>query len=79
MTELIGLAKCKKFTLRLVWGITGVARRCQKEKDFFEKAAESQITASSIHSVLKTRYEEVMDGNDQLRIGVGLDGETAEG
>lgn len=69
----------RKFMLRLVWGITGVAGRYQKEKYFFEKAAESQITASSSHSVLRARYEEVMDGNDQWRIGVGLDGETAEG
>lgn len=65
--------------LRLVCGITGVAGRYQKEKDFFEKAAESQITASSIHSEIRARYEEVRDGNDQWRIGAGLDGETAEG
>lgn len=45
----MGLVKCK-FMLRLVWGITGVAGRYQKKKYFFEKAAESQIKASSISS-----------------------------
>lgn len=51
--------------LALVWGVTGVAGRYQKKKGLYERAAESQITASSIQSELSNRYEEVMDGNNQ--------------
>lgn len=45
-------------------GVTGVTERYQ-EKGFYGTAAESQITAPSMQSELRTRYEEVTDGNDQ--------------
>lgn len=51
--------------LRLLWGITGAAGKYQKEKDLFEKPAESQITTSSIPSEIRARCEEIMDGNGQ--------------
>jgi len=73
ITELISPDKSNKFMPVLVWGVTRVARWYQREKGFYERTAGNQITASSIQSALRTRYEEVMDGNDQWRCEVGLD------